>query len=281
MAEWDTNDPEKFDQEDEILDRDAVAKVKDVMATGRKKRKKFDHALFFDDEMGFKKLLKDFSKVKFRGKGYEKEDLKLMMRNYRQWFSELLVQDGDLEEYTRKTRSILLKLEKDPPSDPKERLTKFRCQYKNPSEADAATASDAKALSASSQRKALETAPASTTLSEDQLRRIAENKQKALEKKRQREAEEGNQNIEPARAVAAKKPDPEPAELDMEVQWRIEENRLKALEKQKQKELEASRNEPPAAAAAKVAADLDDPFGMDDDFPYPEDDFDFGGGLDE
>lgn len=263
-------DPEKDDIiiEDEIMDR---GDVKDVVGQGRKKKRKIDHALFFDDEMGFKKLLKDFTRIKFRGKGHEKEDLKLMMREYRQWFSELLVQDVDLESICNQTRNALMKKDvsdkkedKGKISDPKERLTWFRCEYKNPKAADEATASGA--------QKALTATPAASTLTEEQMKRIAENRKKALEKKRQKDGEEGKENGEPP-VVAASEPGSQPAELDMEVQWRIEQNRLKALEKKKQKELEA------AAVPTKAATDLDDPFGFDDF--YPEDDFGFDGGMDE
>lgn len=263
MADW---DPEKDDNiQEELMDRSAI---KAEPAAPRRKRRKMDHALLFDDEMGFKKLLKDFSKVKFRGKGNERQDLKLMMGNYRRWFSELLIQDVDLEECVKTARRVLLA--KEPKegggmSDPKERLTEFRCEYKNPAAAVEATASGA-------QRKALEATPASSTLSEEQLKRIAENKQRALEKKRLKDGT-GAGNMEPASAAVASEPGSQPVEIDFEVQWQIEQNRLKALEKKKQKEAEA-------AAPTKAPSALDDPFGMDDDF-FPEDDFGFDGGLDE
>eukprot|EP00746_Dinoflagellata_sp_MGD_P005306 gnl/MRDRNA2_/MRDRNA2_110280_c0_seq1.p1 gnl/MRDRNA2_/MRDRNA2_110280_c0~~gnl/MRDRNA2_/MRDRNA2_110280_c0_seq1.p1 ORF type:complete len:275 (+),score=94.69 gnl/MRDRNA2_/MRDRNA2_110280_c0_seq1:108-932(+) len=274
MTDW---DPEKDDSiQEEVIDRSSVIKNTEAAAPGKRKRRKIDHALLFDDEMGFKKLLKDFSKVKFRGKGNERQDLKLMMGNYRQWFQELLIQDVDLEECANKTRNVLLVKEphgrEGAVSDPKERLTEFRCEYKNPAAAGEATASGA-------QRKALEATPASSTLNEEQLKRIAENRQKALERKKLKDGAVAG-DMQPTSEAVASGPASQPVEVDMEVQWRIEQNRLKALEKKKQKELEAAGAQVPVSAPTQAHSALDDPFGMDDDF-YPEDDFGFDGGLDE
>jgi len=100
----------------------------------RVKKPKVTHALFFDEDKGFKKMIKTFPNIKFQGKGKDIDDLKLLMKHYDKWFKDLHPHGDHFEDLVWKARNVLNEKEKDSDgiaSDPKERLHMFRFQYKN------------------------------------------------------------------------------------------------------------------------------------------------------
>jgi len=141
-----------------------------------RKRPKLTHKLFFDDERGFQKILKTFPQIKFRGKGNEFADLKLLMRHYDKWFRDLHPYGEHFEDLVWKARQVLQDKEKeedDNISDPRERLHLLRFRHKSTALAAAA--------------------PASTggrEISEEVRKKIEANRKKALELQRQRKARE-------------------------------------------------------------------------------------------
>lgn len=205
----------------------AGVQISDLQEKRGTKQKKMTHSLFFEDDRGLKKMLRTFPKIKFRGKGREYEDLCLLVSHYKRWFQELYPERQEMiEDIVWKARHVLDEKEKEDDgtiSDPRERLHAFRFQYKNSKE----------------EEEPAKGAP----LSEEARARIEANRQKALEKKRQREA---GQATEAA-----------PEELDMDELWRMEE------------ELAGGRPE-----QAPGGNDEEDPFGFGGGF----DDFDDGGG---
>jgi len=256
------HDPELDDLKD--------AAVHELTATtgGRTKRPKLTHGMFFEDDKGLKKILKTFPKVKFNGKGHEFDDLKLLIRNYERWYKEMHPYGDHLEDMVWKTRALLQEKERNEDgiiSDPRERLHLLRFEYKNAPKEEAPPGS-AKKSSASD----------SKGVSEDVKRRIEENRQRALELRRAKQAAE-------QAAAGEQPPGPEVApatqELDMETLWRIEENRARALEMRQRKLAAAagsSSSQPAPAKAPAPAAPARNP--MDDE----EDPFGFGGfGMDD
>lgn len=116
---------------DDIKDQAAAAYAGEG---ARAKKPKVTHALFFDEDKGFKKILKTFPKIKFHGKGKEADDLRLLLKHYEKWFKELYPHGDHFEDLVWKARSVLNEKEKDGDgitSDPKERLHMLRFQYKN------------------------------------------------------------------------------------------------------------------------------------------------------
>jgi len=146
------------------------------------KKPKLTHRLFFEEERGLKKVLQDFPKLKFKGKGREFEDLQVLMTNYRRWFKDIYPFEDSFEDLIWKARTCLQAKEKDDSgleSDPREQLHMLRFEYKN------SGAAGTKGLSSSSQ------AASAPQVSDEAKKRIEENRKKALEIKRKRQADTG------------------------------------------------------------------------------------------
>jgi len=286
-ADMEPFDPTKLvDKEDEGEDEEMNREATKVLTSKRKKRK-MDHDLFFEDENGFKKMMKDFPKIPFKGKGNEFGDLQTLMRSYRQWFAALAPNGDEFETHIWTAKTSLMKPEKDKDtsvvkSDPRERLVQLRCAYKHPTEQPEPTR-----------------AQPTPGLSEEQRHRIAENRYKALQKKYERDLEKYERDLETWRSTSEKAKEentdlptapvppvcpvppvpPAPAasssgapaaeNMDMELQWQIEENRQNALQKKKERE---------EREKAPVVADAFDEFGFDGEL---QDDFGFDGGFDD
>lgn len=157
---------------------DMKAQATHVFGTGRQKRAKLTHGHFFDHENGFKKLLREFSRIKFRGKGHEFDDLKVLLSSYGQWFKQLYPTSEKLEDLVWRARSVLQ--EKAPGedgeiSDPRERLHMLRFKYKSAKKSAAASAKWA--------------GEAAAQMSDEVKARIAANRARALELKKKKAAE--------------------------------------------------------------------------------------------
>ncbi|CAJ1368749.1 unnamed protein product [Effrenium voratum] len=114
------------------LDLDVKDKAEVVPFT-RSKKPKLTHQVFFE-EKGLKKVIRDFPKLKFKGKGNEFEDLKALMAAYKKWFKELYPFQDDLEDLIWKSRAVLEQKEKTElgvESDPRHQLHLLRYQYKS------------------------------------------------------------------------------------------------------------------------------------------------------
>eukprot|EP00434_Breviolum_minutum_P015317 symbB.v1.2.013500.t1/scaffold959.1/size148843/9 len=150
----------------------AVENLKEeAVHVARSKKPRLTHEIFFQDN-GLKKVIQDFPKLKFQGKGHEFEDLKVMMAAYKKWLKDLYPFQDDFEELIWKARDVLQKKEQTEigESDPRQHLHMLRFHYKKGEERDAeekARASD---------------------LDSETAKRVAENRAKALERKRQRDA---------------------------------------------------------------------------------------------
>lgn len=147
------------------------------------KKPKLTHRLFFEEERGLKKVLNDFPKLRFKGKGHEFEDLQVLMTHYRRWFKDLYPFEDSFEDLIWKARTCLQAKEKDDSgleSDPREQLHMLRFEYKN------SGAGGTKGVQVSDEAK----------------KRIEENRKRALEIKRKRQAE-GGAAPEPSQAPAA------------------------------------------------------------------------------
>jgi hypothetical protein len=202
------------------------------------KRPKVTHSLFFEDDRGLKTILNNFPKIKFRGKGHEYDDVSLLLAHYKKWFGELYPYGEHFEDLVLKSRQVLEDKEKDDDgtlSDPREKLHAFRFQYKNKS-AIGSSATPAKGAALSDEAKA----------------RIEANRQRAVELKRKRQAEEGG-------GVEVAAPSQQPEEMDMDELWRMEEERQAAERSQ------GASKQPMAPAGFD---EEDDPFG-------------YGGGFDD
>lgn len=161
---------------DDIKEQAAAAYAGDQRA----KKPKVTHALFFDEEKGFKKMIKTFPKIQFQGKGKEVDDLKLLLKHYDKWFKNLHPHGDHFEDLVFKARNVLNEKEKDDDgisSDPKERLHMFRFQYKNSVDSLASLGEDASQATGSG-----------GVVSNEARERIEANKKRAMElreKKRQ------------------------------------------------------------------------------------------------
>lgn len=145
------------------------------------KKPKLTHRLFFEEERGLRKVLQDFPKLKFKGKGREFEDLQLLMTSYRRWFKDIYPFEDNFEDLIWKARACLQAKEKDDSgleSDPREQLHMLRFEYKN------SGAGGTKGPSSSQ-------AALAPKVSDEAKKRIEENRKKALEIKRKRQAEAG------------------------------------------------------------------------------------------
>jgi len=205
--------------------------IAELQVGGPKKRPKITHKLFFEDEKGLDKMLKTFSKIKFRGKGNEYQDLSLLLQHYRKWFQDLYPYGEHFEDMVWKARQVLQDKIKDDDdgtiSDPRELLHTFRLKYKSA----AAAASGAH-------------------LSDEAKARIEANRQRALELKRKKEAE-----------ATGKAPAPANEELDMEEIFRMEEEYAAASK--------VPSFEAPAFGSFDEDEDVFGYGGFDDDFDDP------------
>lgn len=300
------------------VDLDEIKEQAASVIQGRSAKKpKLLHKHFFDESTGLRTMIRDFGKIKFKGKGYEFEDLSLLLKNYSNWFHEIYPYEDNLSEMVEKARRCLQEKEKSDTgsvaSDPREQLHLLRADYKN-------TARPA--------------APEGEALSEEVRLRIEANRKRAQELKRKRDAardevvQEGgssSSNADPAgpappaatfldtmeeedvfgfgggiddgddfsapapvaqvpKVAAATLPEPTQSGPDNnglsdEQARRIAESRAKAVELKKKKQAEAEAKA--AADAAKAASSGLEPQDIAQDFFEEEDVFGFGGGLDE
>jgi len=178
--------------------------------SGRAKRVRLTHSTFFDDERGFKELLRTFPNIKFKGKGEEFRDLGVLLQHYAKWLQELYPSNDHFEDVVFKTRDVLNqkdRLEDNSVSDPREHLHLFRFHYK--------TEQDRKRKSVGDNDP--NTVSTGSKLSDEARKRIEENKQKALERKRQKEA--ASAAVQQAPAGAAQPPSQTAAAEDAFAMW--------------------------------------------------------------
>jgi len=169
--------------------KEQAVSLKDA-AAGPAKKPKLTHKLFFDDDKGLKKVIKDFPLIRFKGKGHEFDDLKVLMGSYRKWFKELYPFEDDFEDMIWKSRKCLQEKDKSEEgleTDAHEQLHQLRFDYKQNGGLGTKGAADAAYAAA---RATLEKATAKPQLSEEAKQRIEANRQKALEIKRKRQAEQ-------------------------------------------------------------------------------------------
>jgi len=219
------------------------------------KKAKMHHNLFFDDDLGFKKILDTFPKIRFRGKGHEFDDLGLMLRHYSKWMRELHPSTESMEDLVLKARDVLQTEERteEGVSEPRKRLQLLRSRYKNkPRDTGKSGSSGGPAVP-------------NAALDEETRRRIAANRQRALEKQRQKHGPASSQQVQDGAACQ---------ELDMEQLWAIEENRKKALERQKKRKQQAMNE---GASQTPIPQAHNRPTTADDE----DDVFGFGCGLDD
>lgn len=174
--------------EEEMLD-EAKDQAEQIVNGRVAKRMKMTHDLYFEDERGLKKVLKTFPKLKFKGKGHEFEDLKVMLSNYSRWLKELYPSKDKFEDKVLMARIILQEKEKASDgieSDPRERLHLLRLGYKT---------------SGLGGTKDPGPKPVTKELTAEAKARIAANRQKALELRKRRL--EGGDALEDAQAPAA------------------------------------------------------------------------------
>lgn len=158
------------------------AEARPVQPTNVRKKPKLTHDQLFDGETGFMRILNDFPKMKFKGKGHEFDDLSRLIAKYDRWFMDVLPDGGEklLEDNVWKCRALLSEKEKDDSgviSDPRERLHKFRCMYKMRPKPGAA-AGPARAGPA---------AGTGAPLSDEMQKRIEEKRRQAQERKRKQQ----------------------------------------------------------------------------------------------
>merc|ERR1712070_346979 len=130
---------------------------------------------------GFKDMIKTFPKIRFRGKGREFDDLDLLLKHYQKWAKALYPQGDNFEDLIYKARQVLSEKEKDKEghvSDPKRQLHMFRHTYKSSS------ASLSSSLDIDNEWKFH---IPSGDLPDDVRQRIEQNRQRALQRKRERE----------------------------------------------------------------------------------------------
>ncbi|CAE7597120.1 TIPIN, partial [Symbiodinium microadriaticum] len=160
--------------------------VKEEAANPPSKRKPKLTLEHFFQEAGLKKVIGDCAKLEFKGEGHEFEDLKVLMAAYKRWFREIFPYEDNFEDLIWKSRSVLEK--KEPDCNPREELHKLRLWYK-------------KSTSQASETKEV----GSLELDPEVAKRVAENRARALERKRQREAavEEAQEEAMAAQAAQA------------------------------------------------------------------------------
>ncbi|CAK9114595.1 unnamed protein product, partial [Durusdinium trenchii] len=148
-------------------DDDVELLKEQAVSVSRAKKPKLSHQIFFEPN-GLKKVIQDFPKLKFHGKGHEFEDLKVLMAAYKKWLKDLYPFKDDFEDLIWKARDVLQQKEttESGESDPKQHLHLLRFHYKCGKEGATKTKQD----------------------QDETAKRVAENRAKALERKRQREA---------------------------------------------------------------------------------------------
>ncbi|CAE6959864.1 TIPIN [Symbiodinium sp. CCMP2592] len=151
----------------EDIDMEDV-KEEAVQPPSKTKKPKLTLEHFFQ-EAGLKKVIGDCAKLEFKGEGHEFEDLKVLMAAYKKWFREIYPYEDNFEDLIWKSRTVLA--QKEPDCDPREELHKLRLWYKK----------------SSSQASELKNEEVSS-LDPEVAKRVAENRARALERKRQREA---------------------------------------------------------------------------------------------
>lgn len=253
--------PDGFDLDD------VKEAAQQIVQESVRKRPKITHDKLFDDEFGFKKVLRDFPKIDFRGKGREFDDLKVLLAHTERWFKDLYPQYANehIEDNLSKVRQTLSEREKADDgltSDPHDRLCKMRIDYKA-ADGGGLAAARQKAKEAAAAKAAMKSGKA---LPDDVRKRIEANKLAALAKKLQREG---------GAATSTGVLSPEE-----EKRMRIEANRQRALEKKQEKAVAA---ELAAQEAAFMEAEVEE-FSQAPafaGFDEEEDIFGLGFGLDD
>mmetsp|Transcript_2742 Transcript_2742/g.4172 ORF Transcript_2742/g.4172 Transcript_2742/m.4172 type:complete len:357 (-) Transcript_2742:182-1252(-) len=165
---------------------DDLKQAADVLAPRIAKKPKLTHGLFFEDDRGLKKVIRDFPKLRFKGRGNEFDDLKVLIGGYKRWFKELYPFEDNFEDIVWKSRAVLQEKEKGEAgfeSDPREQLHMLRYEYKNHGVGGTKAAAEAAARA-----KTMPMASAvPSQLSEEVRKRIEENKKKAMDLKRKRQ----------------------------------------------------------------------------------------------
>eukprot|EP00927_Polykrikos_kofoidii_P042508 TRINITY_DN3650_c0_g1_i2.p1 TRINITY_DN3650_c0_g1~~TRINITY_DN3650_c0_g1_i2.p1 ORF type:complete len:533 (-),score=138.03 TRINITY_DN3650_c0_g1_i2:138-1736(-) len=213
------------------------------------KRPKLTQDHFFEEESGLKKIVKNFPRIRLKGKGNEFEDLRVLLGHYERFFLDLFPQAGGLEDSAWKARSVLQ--EKDAEVHTKEKLHIFRAVYKK----NGGGGTIAGRAAVEKEKAAAKLAP---TVSEDARKRIEANRQRALEIKRKRDA-----------AAAG-----DATNLPEDPRERAEANRARALDikRRRAEEAEAAALERAFAAAAgqELPPDYDeeDVFGFGNDISH-------------
>ena len=193
-------------------EEDNVNAKEQAVSLTKAKKPKLSHRIFFEDN-GLKKVIEDFPKLKFQGKGHEFEDLKVLMAAYKKWLKDLYPFQDDFEDLIWQARDVLQKKEEiegveGEMSDPKQLLHQLRFHYKRGKvKADSETA-----------------------------RRVAENRAAALERKRQREAQV--HQVQDATGSGGTEAEPK-NNADSERAKRVAENRAAALKRKMEREAEA------------------------------------------
>eukprot|EP00971_Amphidinium_carterae_P133817 2650894-Amphidinium_carterae.1 len=113
--------------------------AKEILQPTQKRAKKvrMTHSLLFDDERGFKQLLRTFPGIPRKGKGEEFRDLALLLQHYAKWLKELYPSNEHFEDVVWKAREVLNqkeRLDDGTVSDAKEHLHLFRFKYKSEQE---------------------------------------------------------------------------------------------------------------------------------------------------
>jgi len=159
-------DSEELDQ---LKDR-----AKNVAPTRASKREKLSHDHFFENANGLDKVMRTFHKIKFRGKGHEFEDLRVLLQSYDKWQRELYSVGEPLEDFALAARNLLSENTKNDEgmiSNPHSRLHESRFEYKKWEAVEARKKNP-------------------PVLTEEMRQRIEANRLKALEMKRKRASAE-------------------------------------------------------------------------------------------
>lgn len=157
-----------------------------AVKAARNKRPKLTHARLFDDEDGLKRVVRDFPKIRFKGKGHEFDDLKFMMGHYHKWVNDFHPYEKCMEDFVIAARVVLSSKQKSEDgfySDPREKLHHFRADYKS-----AGGVGTVGARVAARKLKEASKPAAPVVLSEEVRQRIEANRQRALELQRKKAA---------------------------------------------------------------------------------------------
>eukprot|EP00933_Yihiella_yeosuensis_P017502 TRINITY_DN1459_c0_g1_i1.p1 TRINITY_DN1459_c0_g1~~TRINITY_DN1459_c0_g1_i1.p1 ORF type:complete len:400 (-),score=154.69 TRINITY_DN1459_c0_g1_i1:461-1579(-) len=196
---------------------DLKAEAVQALAPRASKKPKLTHELFFDDERGLRKVIRDFPKLRFKGKGHEFSDLQVLIGSYKRWFKELYPFEDNMEDLVWKSRAVLQEKVQEKGghgfvSDPREQLHMLRLEYKRAGGGGTKAAAENAAAAKATPKRVV---PQLTELSDDVRARIEANRQKALELKKKRQQAQAQSIANPASDDPALS-DPVPAGPDDE-----------------------------------------------------------------